>query len=283
MIVLTRQDVLAHQRAVPWPELYQVEQDLLLSLAMHAIFSDRFLHEQMAMRGGTVLHKVHLAPAARYSEDLDLVVVGGRPEDHIRKALMRVLRPILGPEQSSVWTTLQLAVRNATRPSRILRCIYKVPSVSEPRRMLTIEVETTVSERTPHLPLQQPPFWFAFRDERFDVPLVSYHINEMLATKMRALFQRRKGRDLFDLYWALTRTSVLPVDVPEILQAFQRYMDREGTTVPRTEFLEHLRVCLTDRHGFCADMTPLLRTGISYDPDQAAQILETELISRLPE
>lgn len=72
MIALTLQDVLAHQETVRWPELYQVEQDLLLSLAMTAIFNDKFLSEQVAMRGGTVLHKVHLAPAVRYSEDIDL-------------------------------------------------------------------------------------------------------------------------------------------------------------------------------------------------------------------
>jgi predicted nucleotidyltransferase component of viral defense system len=93
---LTLQDVLAHQSSVPWPEVHQVEQDLLLSLAMHAIFEDTFLLHQVAMRGGTVLHKVHLAPAARYSEDIDLVVVGERPEAHIRKALMRVLRCCIG-------------------------------------------------------------------------------------------------------------------------------------------------------------------------------------------
>jgi hypothetical protein len=131
---LTLQDVLAHQSSVPWPEIYQVEQDLLLSLSMRAIFDDPFLSGQVAMRGGTVLHKVHLAPASRYSEDIDLVVVGERPESHIRKALMRVLRPVLGKEKSSAWATLRLAVRNAAKPSRILRCIYKVPSVSAPER-----------------------------------------------------------------------------------------------------------------------------------------------------
>jgi Nucleotidyl transferase AbiEii toxin, Type IV TA system len=93
MTPLTLQDVLTHQASVPWPELYQVEQDLLLSLSMRAIFDDPFLSAQVAMRGGTVLHKIHLAPAARYSEDIDLVVVGKRPEVHIRKALMRALRP----------------------------------------------------------------------------------------------------------------------------------------------------------------------------------------------
>jgi predicted nucleotidyltransferase component of viral defense system len=35
-------------------------------------------------------------------------------------------------------------------------------------------------------------------------------MNEMLCTKMRALFQRKKGRDLFDLYWALTTESACP-------------------------------------------------------------------------
>lgn len=283
MITLTRQDILAHQTVVPWPEPHQVEQDLLLSLAMHAIFNDTFLQGQVAMRGGTVLHKVHLAPAARYSEDIDLVAVGERPEGHIRKALMRVLRPLLGREQSSAWTTLQLAVRNAARPSRILRCIYKVPSVSEPGRILTIEVETNVSERTPYYPLQRPPFRLAFRDEQFDVPLVSYHVNEMLATKMRALFQRRKGRDLFDLHWALTNPSALPVAIPEILKAFQHYMDLEGATVPRTEFVEHLRSCVADRQGFCTDMAPLLRQGLNYDPVLAGRAIEQDLLSRLPD
>ena len=138
MTPLTLQDVLAHQASVPWPELYQVEQDLLLSLTMRAIFDDPFLSAQVAMRGGTVLHKIHLAPAARYSEDIDLVVVGERPEGHIRKALMRVLRPVLGREKSSAWATLRLAVRNAAKPSRILRCIYRVPSVSVPGRELTV-------------------------------------------------------------------------------------------------------------------------------------------------
>ena len=128
MTPLTLQDVLAHQSSFPWPEINQVEQDLLLSLSMRAIFDDPFLSGQVAMRGGTVLHKVHLAPASRYSEDIDLVVVGERPEGHIRKAIMRVLRPVFGKEKSSAWATLRLAVRNAAKPSRILSSICTGPS-----------------------------------------------------------------------------------------------------------------------------------------------------------
>jgi predicted nucleotidyltransferase component of viral defense system len=118
---LTRRDILAHQEAVPWPVLRQVEQDLLLCLAVAALFNDKFLKGQIAMRGGTLLHKVHLAPAARYSEDIDLVIYGDRPEDHIEKAIKRVLKDVFGDPTDSLWDKIQLAIRNRAKPSRVLR------------------------------------------------------------------------------------------------------------------------------------------------------------------
>lgn len=282
-IALTHQDVLAHQQTVQWPELYQVEQDLLLSLAMTAIFNDAFLSSQVAMRGGTVLHKVHLAPAVRYSEDIDLVAVGERPESHIKRALMRVLRPVLGKEKSSTWAWLKLAVRNAAKPSRILRCVFKVQSVVEPARTLTIEVEVNVTERTPRFELQRLPFSLTFRGEPRAASIVSFNVNEMLATKMRATFQRKKGRDLFDLYWALTAQTVLPVDTAQVLDAFRHYMEEESTTVPRSEFLAHLEGCLADKVGFCRDMAPLLKKSLNYTPAAASVVVIERLISQLPE
>src|SRR5882672_6669512 len=103
MTPITRQDILAHQRVVPWAAQYQVEQDPLLCRVMAALFADAFLSSQIAMRGGTLLHKVHLAPAARYSEDIVLVVVGTRPAEHIRRAIRRVLTVVLGAPKTSVW------------------------------------------------------------------------------------------------------------------------------------------------------------------------------------
>jgi len=68
MIPLTQPDIIAHESITPWPLATQVEQDLLLCRSMRAIFRDDFLSTQVAMRGGTLLHKVHLAPPSRYSE-----------------------------------------------------------------------------------------------------------------------------------------------------------------------------------------------------------------------
>lgn len=107
---LTRRDIIAHQNIVPWPNQKQVEQDLLLCRSMIALFSDDFLKAQIAMRGGTLLHKVYLSPASRYSEDIDLVVIGDHPENHINKAIRRVLAGILGEPSKSIWENVKLAV-----------------------------------------------------------------------------------------------------------------------------------------------------------------------------
>jgi len=54
----------------PWPERRQVEQDLILSRLILEIAADALLGKELAFRGGTCLHKLHLPAALRYSEDL---------------------------------------------------------------------------------------------------------------------------------------------------------------------------------------------------------------------
>lgn len=281
MTPITRQDILAHQAVVPWSAQHQVEQDLLLCRAMVALFDDAFLSGQIAMRGGTLLHKVHLAPASRYSEDIDLVVVGTRPEEHIRRAIRRVLADVLGAPKTSAWDTLKLALRNTVKPSRVLRMTYSLPSIIEPGRMLDIVVEANVTERKPHLSVVEIPFSFPFRDKPVQTRIKGYDIHEMLGTKMRAMFQRKRGRDLFDLYWALTK-STSPVDPSGIIESFQHYMKKEGTKAGRAAFVGILEAHLKDR-GFCSDMEPLLRHGISYDPQFAGSFIKANLLSLLAE
>ena len=282
MTPLTQRDILAHQQQVPWPNLRQVEQDLLLCRAMTALFDDEFLKTQIAMRGGTLLHKVHLAPASRYSEDIDLVVIGDRPDEHIRKAINRVLIGVLGRPTSSAWQAVKLAVRNAVKPSKVLRVIYRVPSVADPRGTpLEIVIEANVTERKSYRPISLLPFSYLFRDEMVATTVNGFEIHEMLGTKMRALFQRRRGRDLFDLYWALTEAGT-PVNPVEIIELFLYYLQQEGTVATRDEFIGLLQSHLNDR-GFLTDMNALLRTGIAYDPIAAGDYVIGSLLKLLPE
>lgn len=287
MLQLTRRDILEHQQAVPWPNLRQVEQDLLLCQTMILLFNDNFLKTQIAMRGGTLLHKVHLAPASRYSEDIDLVIVGDRPDDHISKAIRRVMATTLGKPTFSAWQDIKLAIRNAVRPSKVLREIYHIPSIAEPGgKPLEIVLEVNATERTPYQPIALLPFALQLRNQTQQTQTLQtivrgFDIHEMLGTKMRALFQRTRGRDLFDLYWALTQSPV-PVEPTKIIDAFQHYMRQEQSQAGRADFLQAMHTKLADK-GFLTDMNPLLRTGLRYDPITAGEYVTEHLLMLIPE
>ena len=280
MIALTRRDITDHQAVVPWQSMVQVEQDLVLCRTMQALFADSFLDSQIAMRGGTLLHKVHLAPAARYSEDIDLVVVGPRPAAHIEKALQRVLREPLGRPVDSIWDDIALAIRNTVKPSRVLRMTFAVPSVVEPGNRMQIVVEANTTERTSYLPVQRLKFEFPFQGNTVRADVRGFDIHEMLGTKMRALFQRRRGRDLFDLFWAFQQAGA-SISPARVIDCFGHYLRQEGSTAVRSDFIALLDGHLTDR-GFRSDMNRLLRSDLAYEPDKAGSLIKAELLSLLP-
>jgi predicted nucleotidyltransferase component of viral defense system len=174
---------------------------------------------------------------------------------------------VLGVPKASVWDTITLAIRNTIKPSRVLRMTYSIGSIIEPGRSLDIVIEANVTERKPHRSVLEIPFSFPFRGESVRTKIKGYDIHEMLGTKMRAMFQRTRGRDLFDLYWALTK-SESPINPSAVVESFQHYMKQEGTSASRAEFIGILETHLKDR-GFCSDTESLLRYGISYDPQTA--------------
>lgn len=278
-------ELIAWRDEVHWTRDAQVEQDLLLTRAMAAIFRDAFLRDQVAMRGGTVLHKIHLAHAARYSEDIDLVLVGDRPAGDARRALRRVLQPVLGPPETDVPGRLQLAIRNLVQPSRIIRQVYAFrPTVPPPPRE-HIKIEVNCSETTPCFPLVSHPYAPAAAAAVPAVELCTYDLDEILATKLRALRQRNQGRDLFDLWHVWTESlagrTTRPVDPERVVRALRFYLGREGTAARRDDFERNLDAKLRDR-SFRGDMRAVLEVGGAFDVDLAAGVVREVFFTRLP-
>lgn len=106
----------------------------------------------------------------------------------------------------------------------------------------------------------------------------SYSLNELLGTKLRALYQRKKGRDLFDLYYALRSDVVEPKTVVE---CFMQYVKREGNLISRAQFEKNLYNKRNDS-DFRIDINPLLRTNIEWDFDEAMDIILNTLICVVP-
>lgn len=79
----------------PWKSDVMVEQDLIISRALIAVFTHPLLSKQLVFRGGTALHKLHLSPASRYSEDIDLVQSEPGPIGPVFDAFREALSPFL--------------------------------------------------------------------------------------------------------------------------------------------------------------------------------------------
>lgn len=284
--MLSERDIAEWAPHARWATSAQVEQDLLITRAVRAIFSDPFLRGQVAMRGGTVLHKVHLAPAARYSEDIDLVAVGKRPGAHINKALERVLAPIMGEGSTDgILMKVLLSLRNAAKPSQILRQSYEYAPNGASGKEAALKVEVNLTERTPVYAVVTLPLSVQLPEGPATFDVVSFDVNEMLGTKMRALLQRDHARDLFDLAhaWATCAAPghAHPINGELVARAFLEYMKREGTDMTRRRFEDKLNGKLKLAR-FRADMSDVLADGVKYDVVAAAQIVREHYLVHLP-
>ena len=262
--MINRESILSWNEFVPWETHAKVEQDLLICRSLVAIYSDEFLASQLAFRGGTALHKLYLSPQPRYSEDIDLVQIHPGP---IKDILFR-----LGE-------VLSFMPNKVTKPKRYNNTmLFRMESEIPPTVPIRLKVEINCYEHFDVLGLVKKPFsvensWFSGQAE-----LTTYKFNELLGTKMRALYQRRKGRDLFDLYVGLTQGQY---DADEIIQCYNRYMAFVVENPPTyKQFVNNMEAKLNDEE-FLGDTMGLLRPELSFDPTAAYQIVKETLIDRL--
>lgn len=246
----------------PWTQDAQVEQDLILSRALVEIFSHVRLAKNLAFRGGTALYKLHLSHA-RYSEDIDLVQVHPGPIGPVMDALQERLNNWLGKPK-----------RNQS-DGRIT-FIYRMQS--EGGTPLRLKVEINSREHFSVFGLEERPFQVGSRWFSGGASISTYHIDELLGTKVRALYQRKKGRDLFDLWKAFDITHARP---DRVIECFLAYMEHEGRRVSRAEFEENLVLKLEDRR-FLEDIEPLLAPGCPCDMESAADCVLNRLAVLIP-
>lgn len=248
-----------------WVEDFQVEQDLVISRALVEIFSHPDLKDALAFRGGTALYKLHLKPAARYSEDIDLVQAEAGPAGTVMGAIREVLDPWLGDPR---WKQTEGRVT----------FVYRFDSEGHPPIPLKLKVEINSREHFAVYGFKRMPFtvesrWFSGACE-----IQTYALDELLGTKMQALYQRRRGRDLFDPATAMQLAEVRP---ERVIEAFSEYMYHDGHHVTRAQFEENLSRKLGDPQ-FTGDISPLLASGFTWNTEEAAPLVLSRLVPLLP-
>lgn len=246
----------------PWQTLDMVEQDLIISRVLIELYNNPTISESLVFRGGTALNKLYFSPPMRFSEDIDLVQIReggiGSTIDAIR---------------SSLYSFLGEPKRKITEQS--VKLIYKYESINNLLTKLKVEINTT--EHLYVRPLKEVEFsmnteWFSDRTK-----IVTFCLEELMASKLRALYQRRKGRDLFDLWWVLENRLI---DVDATIDIFDKYCIHSNEVITRALFEQNFenKQAHTD---FSSDMNNLLATGSGWNFDYAALKIKSEIFPRL--
>ena len=237
----------------------------MLSRALVELFRRPAVAEHLAFRGGTALHKLYFAPPGRYSEDIDLVQTAAGPIGPLADEIRQALGSWLGAPRWSVGEgRFTLAYRFETTFAPIVPMRLKI-------EINTREHFAVDGFVTRALAVDNP--WFSGRAD-----VLTYTLSELLGTKLRALYQRKKGRDLFDLALALDHPDFVP---DRVVAAFARYVGFGGTPVTRAQVEANMVAKVTDP-WFLGDVAPLLRTGIAYEPSDAWRRVHAAIVTRLP-
>jgi len=257
-------EIKAWSNIVPWITDEQIEQDLVICRSLVEIFSNDFLAESLVFRGGTALHKLYLQPQPRYSEDIDLVQKKAGPIKEIIVQLQKCMSFLDEP-------TIKQKANNNT-------LIYRFNSENVTPVPLRLKIEINCREHFSVLGYNTKDFsvntgWF-----KGSCNVQTYHLEEMIGTKIRALYQRRKGRDLYDLYKALTLANM---NIEQVLTCYHEYMKFVVDNPPtQKQFLQNMELKMKDRE-FLDDTVSLLRVEEKYDSKKAYELIKINILEKI--
>jgi predicted nucleotidyltransferase component of viral defense system len=236
----------------------------LICRVLVSLFSNKLVAEHLAFRGGTALHKLFLKPPSRYSEDIDLVQITAGAIGPAMDAIHQALDGFLGtPKRKQAEDSVTL--------------VYRTDSEIPPVVPLKLKVEINTREHFSVLGYREEPFSVDSRWFSGNCMLTTYNLDELLGTKLRALYQRRKGRDLFDLWLGLTLGKANPNTV---VRTFRKYIEIGDHSVSQMEFKQNLRKKMQTK-SFLADTNNLLRPTLTYDHQAAFRLIDEQLLKLL--
>jgi predicted nucleotidyltransferase component of viral defense system len=138
--------------------------------------------------------------------------------------------------------------------------VFKFVAEADPEIKPKLKVEINTREHDSLLGIKRYNFevdngWYKAKTE-----IESYEPEELFGTKLRALLQRRKNRDLFDLNEGLKQLSM---DPDKLILCFEHYLALEGKPISRAVAEERMLTKLG--RSLTEDISPLLPAGTTFN------------------
>ncbi|MCY4561010.1 MAG: nucleotidyl transferase AbiEii/AbiGii toxin family protein [Flavobacteriaceae bacterium] len=220
-------------------------------------------------KGGTALHKIHLEESLRFSEDIDLEHKDNKKLKFTLKAINQLFKK-----------------KNFNKKIRKKKNNYEISALYQSEiteESGNLKIEISPREDFSILGYTQKPLRINNVCFSSDIMVNTYNINEILSQKTRALYQRNKGRDLYDLYVSQSHPDF---DIEKIAQCFIRHMreKKDGKTITaiptEKEFITNLKK-KEESDFFLRDTYRFLKTDVEYNQADAFEWAKKEFVPSL--
>lgn len=212
-----------------------IEKDYLLGWLLAGIAEHPEIAHAWAFKGGTCLRKCYYE-TYRFSEDLDFTVAEGGPEEPAE--LQRIFGEVAAWVRDESGIELVVDDRSFKRarnrrgnPTTLGRVAYRGPNGSP--TMPKVKIDLT-SDEVVVAPTTRRPIGHPYSDALPQTGVLCYSIVELLGEKLRALAERCRPRDLYDVVH-LHRHPDLIGSAAAVRDALARKCEHAGIGVPTVE------------------------------------------------
>ena len=200
--------------------------------------------------------------AKRYSEDIDLVFLRNEP---------------IGPVFDEIRTALSwFSMKPRSDIGMFPKLYFRFTTNGGTKRRIKVEVATRgafSAHRTVDVPYEITSTYFSGK-----ASVRTYSLEELLATKLRAHYQRQKGRDIYDLWYAASQHHL---DLAAVYELFLEYWAAAGLQ-PVTRLEVRRNMAEKKQAGIFAQVLPLLIPGDPYEPAIAEAWFDATIVPLFP-
>lgn len=254
MLRLTSHDVRVWADEQGLSDLLFAELDYRLVKALEVLYRDEFLSKRLCMKGGTAINKLYLGETSRLSVDLDFNHLGSKEEVlRERRDLRERIAELLEKQDDSY----DFHYERRYEQTRI-KVRYK--TVAGPVRSFKIEISHI--ERFPIVSSVKKQI----KTPEGLADVITYTLEELTATKLRAFLERFKGRDIYDLYFI----SQLKPDPTVTRKMFLYYFYRARKVFNPKVHYKNL-VKRYEGRNYVDDVSAFVKPAVAFDLAIAAQ------------
>lgn len=239
-----------------------LEKVFRLADLLRTIYDTEFLTDKLVIKGGTAINLIYFN-MPRLSVDIDFNFVSGEQKEDMLKSRENIDKIL-----TKIFTMNGYEIEKTKRYALLQ---YNLKYTNNAGNIDRIKVEINFMERVPVFEIAEKKISI------FDIPefkVRTYRLEELFATKLRALLTRTAPRDMFDIYILLK--SGLKLDERALKKCFifyfclaQDFRKLDMESIGRIDSLEIKKFLL-----------PLMEKGTRIDMDNISKKVN-EFVSRM--